>query len=111
MRRRAEARRAEVARELVAVGEQEAEALRKLLVDQRERIAKREAAFDDRQLSLEFDQAEAEQVRRDRRRWQAKYERLAREIAIEPERVRRSYDVVADRLEIVGLVHLWPKSN
>lgn len=109
--RRAEARRAEVAGELVAVGEQEAEALRKLLVDQRERIAKREAAFDDRQLSLEFDQVEAEQARRDRRRWQAKYERLAREIATEPERVRSSYDVVADRLEIVGLVHLWPKSN
>jgi hypothetical protein len=111
LRRRAEARGAEVTRELVAVGEQEAEALRRLLVDQRERIAKREAAFDDRQLSLEFDQAEAEQARRDRRRWQAKYERIAQEIVSEPERVRRGYDVVADRLEIVGLVHLWPKSN
>jgi hypothetical protein len=111
LRRRAGARRTDVARELVAIGEQEAEALRKLLVDQRERIAKRDAAFDDRQLSLEFDPAEAEQARRDRRRWQAKYERLAREIATEPERVRRSYDVVADRLEIIGLVHLWPRSN
>jgi hypothetical protein len=111
LRHRAEVRGAEVARELVAVGEQEAEALRKLLVDQRERIAKREAAFDDRQLSLELDQAEAEQARRDRRRWQFKYERLAREIGTEPERVRRSYDVVADRLEIIGLLHLWPKSN
>jgi hypothetical protein len=100
-----------VTRELIAVGEQEADALRKLLVDRRERIAKREAAFDDRQLRLEFDQVEAEQARRDRRRWQAKYDRLARDIATEPERVRRGYDVVADRLEIVGLVHLWPKSN
>ena len=63
---------------LVAIGEQEAEALHKLLVEQRERIAKREAAFDDGQLTQEFDQAEAEQVRRDRRRWQAKYDRLAR---------------------------------
>lgn len=99
-----------MARELVAVGEQEAEALRKLLVDQRERIAERDAAFDDRQITLTFDQAEAEQARRDRRRWQAKYQRLAREIIAEPERVRRSYDVVADRLEIVGLVHLWPKA-
>ena len=110
LRRRAETRRGEVARELVAVGEQEAEALRKLLVDQRERIAERDAAFDDRQITLTFDQAEAEQARRDRRRWQAKYQRLAREIIAEPERVRRSYDVVADRLEIVGLVHLWPKA-
>ena len=111
LQRRAEARRAEVARELLTVGEEESEALRRLLVDQRDRIARREASFDDRQLSLEFDRAEAEQARRDRRRWQAKYERLAREIEIEPERVRQSYSVVADRLEIVGLVHLWPKSN
>lgn len=111
LRRRAEARREEVARELVTVGEQEAEALRKLLVDQRERIAKREAAFDDRQLTLDFDQVEAEQLRRDRRRWQAKFDRLARDIASEPELVRRGYDVVADRLEIVGLMYLWPMSN
>jgi hypothetical protein len=111
LRRRAETRRAEVARELVAVGEQEAEALRKLLVDQSQRIAKREATFDDRQLSLEFDPAEAEQARRDRRRWQAKYERLSQEIIAEPKRVRQSYEVIADRLEVVGLVHLWPKSN
>lgn len=111
LRRRAELRREEVARDLVQVGEQEAEALGKLLVDQRDRIAKREAVFDDRQLTLDLDHAEVEQLRRDRRRWQAKYERLARDIATEPERVRRGYDVVADRLEIVGLMHLWPKSN
>lgn len=82
--------------ELVAIGEQEADALRTLLVDQRQRIEKRERAFDDWQLSLEFDQVEAEQLRRDRRRWQSKYERLARDIATEPERVRRGYNVVAD---------------
>jgi len=100
-----------VARELVAVGDQEAEVLRKLLVDQSQRIAKREATFDDRQLSLEFDPAEAEQARRDRRRWQAKFERLSQEIIAEPKRVRQSYEVIADRLEVIGLVHLWPKSN
>ncbi len=111
LRRRAEVRREEATRALVVVGAEEAEALRKLLFNQRERIAKREAAFDDRQLSLEFDKAEAEQVRRDRRRWQLKYERLTREVATEPERVRRSYAVVADRLELLGLVYLWPKSN
>ena len=111
LKARAWARRDEVTRELGIIAEQEAEALHRLLVDQRERIAKREAAFSDAQLVLEFNEAEAEQVRRDRRRWQAKYDRLARDIASEPERVRRSYDVVADRLEIVGLMHLWPQSN
>ena len=53
LRRRAEARRSEVARELVAIGQQEAEDLRNLLVDQRERIARREGTLDERQLSLE----------------------------------------------------------
>lgn len=111
LKRRAEARREEVARDLVAVGEQEAEALRKLLVDQRARIGRREAGFDERQLTLDLDPAGIEQVRRERRRWQAKYERLASDIDTEPARVKRGYDVVADRLEIVGLLHLWPESN
>lgn len=109
--RRAQARREQVARDLVAIGEEEAEGLCKLLMDQRERIAQREAGFDDAQLSLEFDQSEAEQIRRDRRRWKVKYDRLALDITTEPERVRRAYEVVADRLEIIGLMHLWPQSN
>jgi hypothetical protein len=92
LQRRAEARREVVAGELAAIGKDEAENLRKLLADQRKRIADREAKFDDRQLTLELDRAEAEQARRDRRRWQAKYERLAKEIETEPERVRRGYD-------------------
>ena len=111
LKRRADARRAQVNKELALIGEQEAEGLRKLLVNQRERIAKREAAFNEAQLTLEFDQAEAEQVRRDRRRWQAKYDRLAKDITTEPERIRRGYDVVADRLEIIGLMYLWPQSD
>ena len=56
-------------------------------------------------------EAEAEQRRRDRRHWKAKLERLATDIAQEPERVRRAYSVVADRLETIGLVYLWPESN
>ena len=62
------------------------------------------------QLTL-FDDAEAEQRRRDRRRWKAKLEKLAKDIAEEPERVRAGYDVVADRLETIGLVYLWPEGN
>ena len=111
LRRRAMARREEVKRELAAIGDEEAESLRKILSDQRSRIAKREASFNDAQLTLELDQVEAEQARRDRRRWQVKYDRLAEDLVTEPERIRRSYDVVADRLEILGLMHLWPKSN
>ena len=62
------------------------------------------------QLNL-FDDAEAEQRRRDRRRWKAKLEKLTKDIAEEPDRVRAGYDVVADRLETIGLVYLWPEGN
>jgi len=97
---------------LVAVGETEAKSLRRLLEDQRAKIAKADAEPDDKQLSFLPDvAAEAEQRRRDRRHWKAKLERLATDIEQEPERVRRSYSVAANRLETIGLVYLWPESN
>ena len=42
-----------------------------------------------------------------RRSWKA-WRRTSRQ---EPERVRASYAVAADRLETIGLVYLWPESN
>jgi hypothetical protein len=110
LRRRAEARKAEAIRDLAAVGDGEARAIRRLLEDQRARVAKADAAPEDLQLTL-FDEAEAEQRRRDRRRWKAKLEKLAKDVAEEPERVRGGYNVVADRLETIGLVYLWPEGN
>ena len=74
--------------------------------------AKADAEPDDRQLSFLPDvAAEAEQRRRDRRHWKTKLQRLASEIEEEPQRVRRSYSVAADRLETIGLLCLWPESN
>ncbi len=110
LRRRAEARKAEAIRDLAVVGDAEARAIRRLLEDQRARVAKADAEPEDMQLTL-FDGAEAEQRRRDRRRWKAKLEKLAKDIADEPERVRAGYNVVADRLETIGLVYLWPEGN
>lgn len=110
LRRRAEAQKAEAIKDLIALGEAEAKSLQRLLEDQRARIAKADAAPEDTQLSL-FPDAEAEQYRRDRRRWKGKLEKLTIDIAQEPERVRQSYSVVADRLETIGLVYLWPESN
>jgi hypothetical protein len=40
-----------------------------------------------------------------------KLEKLTTEIGREPERVRRSYTVAADRFETLGLVYLWPETN
>ena len=94
------------------MGEAEAKSLQRLLEDQRARTAKADAEPDDRQLSfLPEVEAEAEQRRRDRRHWKVKLERLTTEIGREPERVRRSYAVAADRLETIGLVYLWPETN
>jgi hypothetical protein len=112
LQRRAEGQKLEAIKQLAAVGEAEAKSLKRLLEDQRARITRADAEPDDRQLSfLPEVEAEAEQRRRDRRRWKVKLERLANDIAQEPERVRRAYSVAADRLETIGLVYLWPESN
>jgi hypothetical protein len=85
LRRRADAHKAEAIKDLVAIGAKEAVSLRRLLEDQRNRIAKADAEPEDKQLSLLPD-PEAEQRRRDRRRWKAKLDRLAIDIEQEPER-------------------------
>jgi hypothetical protein len=110
LRGRAEARKKEAMKDLAVLGEAEAKSLRRLLEDQRTRVAKREAEPEDLQLSLLPD-PEAEQKRRDRRHWRAKLDRLAVEIESEPDRVRQGYTVAADRLETIGLVYLWPEAG
>jgi hypothetical protein len=112
LQRRAAAQKAAAIKHLAEVGEAEAKSLQRLLEDQRARITKADAEPDDRQLSfLPEVAAEAEQRRRDRRHWKAKLERLATDIAQEPDRVRQAYSVAADRLETIGLVYLWPETN
>lgn len=110
LRRRAEVQKAEAIKDLSKLGDAESTSLRRLLEDQRSRIAKAEAEPEDMQLSL-FPDAEAEQRRRDRRHWKSKLERLTADIAKEPDRVRQGYTVVADRIETIGLVYLWPEGN
>jgi hypothetical protein len=107
---RAETHKTEAIKDLTVLGELEAKSLQRLLEDQRNRVSKADAEPDNTQLSL-FVDAEAEQRRRDRRHWKAKLEKLTADIAQEPDRVRRSYSVVADRLETIGLVYLWPEGN
>ena len=83
-----------------------------MLRQQRSRIEKAEASFDDRQLELAvFPEAERRQLRADRAHWRRRLERITRELEDEPARVRASYEVRARRLEPVGLVYLWPASG
>ncbi|WP_109793989.1 DISARM system SNF2-like helicase DrmD [Minwuia thermotolerans] len=95
-------------RDLEAVGEGEAETLRMLLEQQRERIEKRINDPALKQMMLDFGDDEVEQARADQRHWQRRLTELEREIAEEPARLRESYEVRAQRLEPVGVVYLWP---
>lgn len=93
-------------------GDEEAKSLSSILEGQRSRIAKASADFDPKQLSLP---GVAEEERRereaDRRHWSTRLSRLDRELQEEPQRLRRSYEVRAHRIEPVGIVYLWPKSG
>jgi hypothetical protein len=112
LRRRAEQRRAEVARDLTRRGDAEARDLARLLEAQRDRIAQAEKGFDPNQLALPgIDDAEGRQRLRDHGHWRARLVEIEREIQDEPARVRASYEIRASRLEPIGLVYLWPRTN
>jgi hypothetical protein len=112
LRRRAEQRRTEVARDLMRRGGGEARDLGRLLEAQRDRIAQAEKGFDPRQLALPgIDEAERRQQERDHRHWRTRLVEIEREIEEEPARVRASYEIRASRLEPIGLVYLWPRTN
>lgn len=103
---------AKVEAQLAERGRQEAASLEDLLHQQRRRIGKAEAGFDDRQLELPgIAEAERRQMRADRAHWQRRLERIDRELKEEPARVRAAYEVRARRLEPVGIVYLWPMSG
>ncbi|HTV33202.1 MAG TPA: DISARM system SNF2-like helicase DrmD [Methylocella sp.] len=54
---------------------------------------------------------EMRQFEADRRSWDGKLLRLQADLAAEPEKVRKSYEVQARRLEPVAFIYLWPATN
>jgi SNF2 family DNA or RNA helicase len=100
-----------VAEQLKKRGEEEAKSLAVLLEQQRGRIAKAAADFNPDQLALDLVPAERREREADRRHWETRLQRLERELAEEPQRLRQSYEVRAQRLEPVGVVYLWPRST
>jgi SNF2 family DNA or RNA helicase len=105
---RAAARADRAAAELDKRGANEARSLETLLQGQIDRI-RREQGRDDRQLTLSLDETEARQRAADRRSWERAVTRLDDELVREPERLRRSFDIRARRVEPVGIVYLWPE--
>ena len=112
LRQRAEARRLIVEADLSAQGEREAASLTELLESQRARIWKQADLPDPAQLMLPgITDAEIAQRRADRRHWHSRLEALDEELRTEPGRIRDGYRVRAARLEMVGLLYLWPMTN
>ncbi len=94
---------------LAARGESEAKAMALVLEGQRRRIEETVGRY--AQLRLDFDDEGRRQIDADHRHWQRRLEALRTEIKDEPDRIRKSYDVKATRVEPVGLVYLWPISG
>ncbi|HEY5105737.1 MAG TPA: hypothetical protein VII73_03070, partial [Caulobacteraceae bacterium] len=94
--------------DLAKVGEAEARSLTSLLEAQRTRLRSASAEPDSPQLQLDLDPDGRREREAERRHWTSRLGRLDRELAEEPDRLRRSYDVKATRIEPVGLVYLWP---
>ncbi len=115
------AEHAESAKRLLAQrGEREERALRDTLERHRDQVRAELARHerDYRQLLLDFQGADARQLREDTRQldanmrhWHTRLDQFERDLEREPARVREFYEVRVQRVEPVGLVYLWPETN
>jgi superfamily II DNA or RNA helicase len=106
LRQRGEADATSAASALQRRAEAEAEAMRNILETQRERI-RANLEKPPPQLDL-FPPEEARQLASDRRHQERRLSAIEQELRTEPDRIRRSYDISARRVEPVGVVYLWP---
>src|SRR6185436_4814665 len=104
----AEAKAHEAKQKLTLRGEQEAQALRRIIESQRQRIQQAQ------QLTLNFDNPstdEVEQLKSERKHMKDRLEAIAHELESEPAELKALYEVALQRLEPVGLVYLWPTTR
>ena len=94
-------------------GRQEAEAMRRIIEDQRKRILarKEDVKRNEAQLTLGFDKMELQQMEEERKDWDKRLTAIGREVDEEPARILKSYEVQAHRVEPIGVVYLWPISG
>ncbi len=111
LRERGEETLRRVKERLADRGRREGEELRAVLLAQQARIEAERAKHADPQLDLGFAEDEKRQLAADRRHQERRLAELERELTSEPDRIRRSFEVRATRLEPVGLAYLWPVSG
>jgi hypothetical protein len=93
-------------------GRIEAEAMIKVLADQRQRVTATLSSGDVDQLLLQLDDAaERKQLEANRRYWSRWLENVEDDLKREPTRIRDSYRVSSYRIEPVGLAYLWPATG
>jgi hypothetical protein len=94
-------------------GRQEAEAMRRVIEDQRKRILarKEDVKRNEAQLTLGFDKMELLQLEEERKDWDKRLTAIGSEVEEEPARILKSYEVQAHRVEPIGVVYLWPISG
>ena len=85
----------------------ESRSMIELLRRQRKRIAEA-AGKDERQMTIDFDDAERRQREADRRAWTRRLQAIEIELETEPARIADGYRVRAVRVDPLGLVYLWP---
>lgn len=91
-------------------GQKEALEMKKILSQQRDRIAKRQEEIKAVQLSL-FPTEEQRQIEADSRHWSKRLASLSEELTSEPARIEAAYKAKAVRIEPVGLIYLWSVSG
>jgi len=91
----------------------EAESMKKILEDQKERIMEESKMFDTNVLQLEFDFNLEEQVqlKANRKFWRKRLDDIEKELETEPKRIHSLYQIQATRIEPVGLIYLFPKGD
>ncbi len=108
--RRADECAALAKRRLAERSDAEQRSMVELLERQRGRIIAA-VGSDDRQITLQFDEAERRQREADRRAWARRLEAIEYELDSEPARIADGYRVRAVRVDPLGLVYLWPRTG
>jgi hypothetical protein len=92
-------------------GEREAREMVAILEGQRKRIQQELGKIESPQLALDLKgliEEEQRQLDDNAKYWRARLTSIGEELANEPARIRQSYEVLARRIEPVGIAYLWP---
>lgn len=92
-------------------GDKEAQALRRILEEQRETIQEELGRQLEFNLEVQAEREQHEQWKRDRNHLRQRLAEIDSEMATQPDELRLYYDVRLARLVPVGLVYLWPHAR